>query len=97
MMAAVLLMAGGLSYFAVAADAEPYSYVRQCTKTGCDGIVYQGACILWEHTDYMLHRVNGEACHYEIGYATYILECSNGHTDGTRRVREERGHTCYNT
>ena len=100
LVAAVMLVAGSLSYFAVAADVEPYGAVTGCSRPGCTGSVSR-ALIGFQHTDYLMHRYgdnNEYACHYERGIATFQLECRGGadgtHVVGTSTEVAERGHTC---
>ena len=64
MLAAVLLVAGGLSYFAVAADVEPYYVTHPCLVEGCDAEVHEEYDGIkdegWE-----THKVNNRDCHYD--------------------------------
>lgn len=79
MLAAVLLVAGGLSYFAVAADVEPYYVVTPKTCPNCRKETLQEDVHQYTTgpTGSGVHRGDGYTCTYQ--YVTHACadECSS--------------------
>lgn len=91
MLAAVLLVAGGLSYFAVAADVEPYyAVIAQCRVSGCDATAEEyivETYYLWDS-----HRVGNRDCHYDYKAYVCVTECERGHKSDTYERRLTKNH-----
>ena len=91
MLAAVLLVAGGLSYFAVAADVEPYYVTHPCLVEGCDSQTRE----VYDSTEdefWTSHTVKGRECHYDFIVDVYNVVCGVGHYNGQRRYELSRNH-----
>ena len=90
MLAAVLLVAGGLSYFAVAADVEPYGVVRQCpecTESMEENIASRAGPYNGSHT------YNGQVCRYRFMIVTFDYVCANGHHSYGGTYQMETAHS----
>lgn len=91
MLAAVLLVAGGLLYFAVAADVEPYYVTHPCLVEGCDAEVHEEYDGIkdegWE-----THKVNNRDCHYDYKEIIYKVVCDNHHSNGTHTRKLKKNH-----
>lgn len=92
MLAAVLLVAGGLSYFAVAADVEPYYVTHPCLTEGCNSTTYEtnrrDGEELWTK-----HYYNGRECYYDYKEVIYDVVCGNGHDNGTHTYTYTKNHS----
>ena len=94
LVATVMLVAGSLSYFAVASDVEPYAGVTTlCYVTGC-GLSATESLVeiyyLWGS-----HRMgNNQECYFDSKNYVYELRCSNGHTRQIERQLTKNHSLC---
>lgn len=96
LVATVMLVAGALSYFAVAADVEPCGPVTQTQCPSCGANTYIPDQLLYVRVANKKHTYNGNCtCEYVITTTVYGYRCGTcGLENATRSDSSETGHSC---
>ena len=95
LVAAVMLVAGSLSYFAFAADVEPYAVAIRCPSCA-NGSCTEGYLRCTSPSGLTSHRLDdGTICYYQYDTDEYGLSCDScSYTRTTSTKTHYFGHQC---